>query len=407
MSYYVDKPPPPPEAPEELAFVLAGSLGSSPYQPRDEAYFLRLMENALPTYVEGLKRQADNGYEILIALARVGARCSLALSRFVSGSYIAWAEFGAKATGTVVLSRRNAQRGALIVKSGSLVTTRSKRVFRLLADVPFGALDLGPHSVAVEAVYTGWDHNVEGESTTKAGEVLPGEINAWAALNEDPPYADPNIDVRQIVATTGGRAAMLEQHGLDREVIAQPGEAAESYRARLRQVPDTVSPRALMRAAWFFLQRVFGPGVHFWYIEPWEITYQGVWDGPISPIGAYDPTVFTYNDPRISVQMRNRWLSEDDTAGSAIVVVPDLQCVEDFSLCFDDPGVVEDDFNTGGHPGWYRSFNCYDMPDTFVGYLGCPDGWDAGRRYIYKGIFDLLQRVRAGGNTVTLELEGK
>lgn len=400
----LDQPPPPPAFDGPEVFLVAGGLGPSPFAAYTQADFLDLFDHIFPDwYVQGLKD--GGGYELLLAAARVGERLSQAVINATNGSYVSWAERGQKARVLVELWRQSAVLGAVTVKAGTIVkTSKNGRRFRTLQDGVFGAAALGPVPVLAEALGYGWEYNVKGSVDLQNGETVPGQIDTVDYLIEDPPLADLTIQVRQVMDAEGGQADCLGQLGIDRGLPPQPGEDTESYRIRIRQLPDTVSPLAIVRGVYGILARLRIP---FALVEPFSKHFQTFWDAPSVATGDYDPTIFVYNDPRTpdKIGFRNRWLDELTQTGCFLVVVPNLPFVSHTGMFFDDPATDVLGFDTSGHPGWWRAYNCFDVKPTDPDLVnqGAYDGWDAGRRAIYGGINALVDLLRAGGVTARLE----
>ena len=68
-------------------------------------------------------------------------------------------------------------------------------------------------------------------------------------------FADLGLSVAQNASTTGGRHGWLDAIGQDRGILRQQNEPDNVYRARLVDLPDVVSPAAILRIA----ARVFTP----------------------------------------------------------------------------------------------------------------------------------------------------
>lgn len=262
--------------------------------------------------------------------------------------------------------------------------------------------------VGVRATSIGYEWNVPGQVIAADGEVLPGEIDTMDILVEDPPLGDPTITVVQIIDTTGGRDAALDSLGADRGITRLSGENDDAYRARARQLPDTISPDAQQR----LIQIVLGP-IHatFDYIETWSTLYQTCYDAPPDPIPGtlYNPNLFVYDDPDLDAYpFRNRWMDESDYRGGVIVVVENVQPLRDVGMVYDDTASTIMDL-VSSETGGVRSPCAYDVPSNFG--FGVPqgsyDGFDPDRDALYKGLYDALQSAKAGGTSVTVELRGQ
>lgn len=198
-----------------------------------QADFLRLFDRLLPDhYLAPMKPTSDTspnqvlgpGYEYLQSVAMMMARVSEAVSHVGTGCYLGSATGGSRATSTVEFYRHSAIFGAVTLLRGTLVATSDGYLYQTLQDAVFGASDLGPVSVPVEAAARGWTFNRPGQITSASGEVLPGSINRLVR----PVVAqgvtgnfDPTLQVRQTSAATGGSAQMLDGIGLDRGIARQ------------------------------------------------------------------------------------------------------------------------------------------------------------------------------------------
>lgn len=373
---------------------------------------LAVIEAGYPEeYVAPMKANPNAGYELLRMMAAVGARCSMAVERFECGAFFMHAQGGAKATTSVEFLRETADAGAVTVLAGTIVTTSTgDRRFVVLEDAVFGALDLGPISVAVEAVFEGYEWNVPGQVITPAGEVLPGEIDTVVRFQLSPAFGDATIQVRQILSAEGGRAPMLDGLASNRGMPRLPGEADGPYRLRATSLPDTVSPGAMVRTV---QQRLGLLGIEFDFIETFDVRYQTCFDAPSPNPGTpsaylngtpptnplYDDTLFVYDDPRAVTRFSNRWLDVVEQRRAFIVVLRNVGVVLDVGFAYDDPGLGPTDFTTRGTPA-------YDGRLTDNPALISPaafDGFDFGLQTIMAGLYDDLQRVKPAGVVAIIE----
>lgn len=381
-----------------------------PLTAHTQADFLALLDRLFPPdFLDGLKSPGP-GYELLQGYAKIFARISQAMATMGFGLFISSSHDGALATGTVELFRGSPIADSVTtvtVKAGTVLTTSaSGRDFTTTQDVAFAPTDLGPFSVPVAAVASGYEWNVPGLVLTPAGDTLPGEIDTVKTLVEDPELGDISIQVQQTLSTSGGVDPELDQHGVDRGISRNPGEPNDKYRGRIRTLPDTVSPDALNRA---LLQLLDPVGITFNVIETWQVSYQTCWDAPgQSDPTVLDPNLFTYDDPRpTTTAFENRWLDENDHRGAFIVVISSSSPLNDMGMVWDDTG--EDALNyvsvgTGG----LRALCAYDVPSTLTGgYVsGFWDGSDTTLDAVLAALFDTLQTVKAGGVSAALELQG-
>lgn len=379
----------------------------APIQPLTQADLLAVFDRILPPeYLEPLKSPGP-GYELLQAFAAMLARTSVSVSRGSEAIFVLSSVGGAKATGEVELYRAAAHPTGLAVevRAGTVVKASASGVrFLLLESATFGPADLGPFTVAVEAEAVGYRYNVTGERTLADGDTVPGEIDTIDVLVETPDFGDPTIQVRQVGDTTGGVDASLDQNGLDRGIRRVLTEGDDTFRGRVRSLPDTVSPDAFRRQLLYFA-KALGIEVQFDFIETWQISYQTCYDAPSSAIPGsdYDPNLFCYDDPRSQYPFRNRWLGENDYRGGVIVVVPDFPAISDVGMAYDDTAANPADLQTilGS-----RAVGAYDVPSGYALSLqGGYDGFDLGKQTVYKSLWDQLQAIKAAGVSVAIELK--
>lgn len=298
----------------------------------------------------------------------------------------------------------------ITVKTGTVATTSSGRDFLTLDDVTFLPADVGPFTVAVAAVAQGYEYNVTGQRLAADGTVLEGELDTIKTLVEDPPLGDITIQVRQIDDTSDGVDAALAALGRNRGITQNDGEDVDSFRTRMRFLPDTVSFDALLRTVEGLL-RPFN--AEFEFIETYEITYQTAYDGPNTIIegSLYNPNLCVYDDPDAdAIPFRNRWLDENDYRGGIVVVVENIQPLRDVGMVYDDTAVDIDALQspvTGGA----RAVTAYDVPSSMVpdhgAILGGYDGFDLPKRSLYTGLYGTLQRIKPAGVSVAVELAGE
>lgn len=373
---------------------------------------LDLLERVMPAgYLEPLKDPGP-GYEILQAFAAMYAKVSKAVEVAGQNAQILTATSGKKATGTVVLSRSAPHPDSITVtvKAGSVVTTSvGGRDFVTTQDVVFAPSDLGPKTVPIEAISVGYDWNVRGESVSASGEILPGDIDTVKVWREEPDYGDVTITVYQSAPTTGGTDAALDALGNNRGLPRLNGEGDDAYRARVRTLPDTISPNALKRVIDSILLPVGGT---YDFIETFVQSYQECWDAPGAAIpgSPFDPNLFVFDDPRPAYPFRNRWLDLNDYRGGVIVVVEGLQPLRDTGMIWDDTNTIASQY-VSSITGGLRACGVWDMTSTIAtqhGFLeGAWDGFDLSLQSLYKGIYDSLQAAKPAGVSVAVELKGQ
>jgi hypothetical protein len=441
----------------------AGGVGA-PFLPCPIVAFtqqdlLDLYERLLPPhYIEPLKTIGP-GYEILQAAAAAGARLSQAVERYGCAAYILSATGGAKATGAVEFYRpaANAEGIPVTILKGTVVkSSRGGRKFITTADAVFAASDLGPFTVPVEAFLEGYNYNEPGIVLAADATVLEGEIDTIVTLVENPDVGDVTFRVRHPTTTFGGVDAALDQHGIDRQILRGIGEADDSYRGRIRALPDNISPNAVDRA----LQQLLLPyDLAYEFIETFEMRYTTCWDGPPAEIlgSEYDPNMFCYDDPRSPSPFRGRWLDENEVRGAFIVVVPYFGPIADYGMAYDDTAAnataLANPFGSRAVGAWDSAI-VYELGpyanaaartgatglvaadvgkfalqlddgttwklatiaptwvqhypvDSFGYLLGAWDGYDVPRATAMKTLYDTLQSIKAAGIAAVLELEGE
>ena len=372
----------------------------------DQVYFLGLIDRVMDNgYLAPMQAAIGGGYEVYQGYAKVGERVSQAIERLECGSFIIFATGGSFATGVVEFLRPTGAAGSVTVRAGSIVSTRNgNREFVTLEDAVFVGAALGPVAVPVRAVAMGWEWNVAGRVVTAGNEMLAGEINLCIKLLQTPNYGDASIVVQQVVSTSGGAAPMLDGLGEDRALPRAPGELDPAYRQRLRTLPDTVSPAAIVR---FLDLSLTSLPLGYDFIETWEPGYQSCWDAPTSlPANpAYNGNLFVYDDPRPNPPFRNRWLDEVEFRGAFIVVVDVPAPIRETGLAYDDPALTPTQLRSvlGG-----RSTPAYDVPVNFTASpMGAYDGTDLGRQALFAGLWSALQDIKAGGVAAVVELAGQ
>jgi len=411
-----------------LPLGLPGPLGWPFCSPNVllQADVLDLFDRILPDwYLEALKNPGP-GYELLMGYAQMISRVSEAIGNLECGVFIGDAAGGTKAEGKVQFSRPTHAAGAVTVKAGTVVRTSvGGRQYVVTGDVAFGALDLGPLDASVVAVARGWEWNVPGALTTARGEVVAGSVDTIELPLLDPPFGDTTFVVSQAADITGGAGAMLDALGADRGVPrASPTEPDPSYRKRIRQLPDVVSPDAIVRQVNAFV-RPFVPtfDARVEFVETWDVRYQTCWFGPpvlegglaadqpraIPTTSGFNPDLFCYDDPRQPTDyptIRDRWLGEDDFRGAFFVVVPNLPAMTDVGMAYDDTAQGPADLVTSVGK---RAVGAYDVPVGLISteLQGGYDGFDLGKQAFYLGLYNLLQDIKAGGIFATLELAGQ
>lgn len=293
-------------------------------------------------YHETLESTADSGWEIHEAQSLALARVSEGVANTQAGLYILQAWGAARASGTARFTRTSGVAGAVTIRAGTRLAAAGGRYYITQADVAFASgADLGPHDVAIFAERAGVDYNAP------AGEV--DEITECASGSDE----DATVAVTNPAALTGGLDPTLDALGWDRGVARRAGEGDESYRDRIRSLPDIVTPAAVQR----LLDRY---GVRWGEVFTWSeaIDLAESWDDGL----AWDDSTEL---PLLDVVTHR---------GALAVLVPDVGEVYDAGNAFDDGATWDDG--------------------------AAYDDWDAAKAAIASGLLDALDRITAAGIAV-------
>lgn len=444
-----------------------------PINPLSQADFLSLIDRLLPaSFIDPIKNVGP-GYELYQAAAAAMQRASQAVAILDRAAFIGTASSGGLSTALVQFARPNNLAGPVTISVGTVVSTSATgRDYILLTDAYLtsgGANDLLSAPVLVQAVAESYEfNNALGPIVTAAKEVIIGDIDKIKALITKPDYADPSIYVLQVEDAGGGSMDDLDQIGRDQDMPRQPGESDAHYRARLRQLPDVVSPGAIQRAVYAFFQQFapFGPQwAKTYFIETWacglgptpaQLPFQTCYDMPSwnvtnnVPANALPPrfptpppylppypaiinqlppgnpfanagmnTCFFFDDTRGpgSTNIPNpsgyygRWMDYGDYRGAFIIICPNLACISDLGMFYDDTSA--DPIGTGQQVSTVyatalgaRGVPGYDLANVTSGGIGvlappaldgAYDGVDLGKLSTYTALDTLLGQIKAAG----------
>lgn len=370
----------------------------------DPQYFLDLWQRLLPpSYLAPLKSPGP-GYELLQAYAKLFARMSMAAARLEAGGFILTAPSGVSALAQVLITRSASSTGTVVLKAGTVLESSAGRYqYVTISDLTFGPGVYGPLPVLAYSLGQAYVFNLVGQTTLSNGETAPGSIDSIASPVTDPVFVGDIWTVEQVDYAVGSTPPLLDQLGRDRGMPRLPGETDTAYRARIRRLPDTVSPAAIRRAVEGILSAF--PSVTYDFIETWQSDYQTAYD-VTSSIPNVDTTLFVYDDPRPAYPpFRNRWLAED-YRGAFIIVVPNLGAIADCGMAFDDTAMIPNDLISPDTLGT-RAMSAYDVDALVPVPQGGYDGFDLPKQAVYQGLWDLLDQIKAAGVTVGIELRGE
>lgn len=371
--------------------------------PLTQTQLLEVIDRQFPdSYLDPI-RNVGPGWEMYQGFAKVGERCSLAVSRAEDDGYILTAKGPKQATVAATFYRENAGAGAGTVLAGTIVKcSGGGQMFRTLAPAVFSGAAL---EVTVDAIAIGYGYewNIKGKYTAPNGETAPGELDTVVLPLQDPPYWDPSIRVRNDTDADGlGRPGTLDALGDERGLPRQPNESDENYRARVRLLPDTITPAAFRRQ----LTQFFKPyGIDWWALETWQLSYQVCYDAPEVTTNAledFDARVFTYDDPREHVPISNRWLDENDVEGAFIVELEPTAAIREYGMAYDDP---ETHIVTAAGR---RAISAFDLSDVLPGDLfgGAYDAEDIGFDEMIVALAQLLESIKGHGIKATIHIAG-
>ena len=381
---------------------------------RTQADLLAMIERLLPDhFIVPMRTLEGPGYELLQAAAQAMARVSQAVGECESALHILNAPRGVPAVAQVRFTRTVGPT-AVTIKAGSRVrSSRGGYEFLLLSDVAFTAADLGPHDAAVVATYGSEEHNLAlGPVIAADGTALPGDIDDFSFFRcEDPavPGVPLAVDsavfsVTQLASATGGSSPALDQHARDRGLLPDPNEPTAVLRARIRRLPDTVSPDAVRRTVTEILASL--PAA-FEHIEAWAPTLGVVCD--LGGVGVL-PSVaaaFVFDDPRATYPYQNRWQDEVEQRGAFLILITDPPHLFDLGFAYDDTAVIFED-HLDSLTGGVRGFGAYDAGALATpAYGGGFDGEDVQKLALYRLLDDTLREIKPAAAAALIEIRGQ
>lgn len=362
-----------------------------------QADFLALVPNVLSEWYVQPIQASGQGYELFQSYARMFELISRAVGEFQALATLSYSSGGQRALASVQFYRPTLANGAFTIKAGSVVAcSKTNRRFQVMMDAPVGA---SAYFVTMLVVSLGQDsdYNVKGPVVTPDGTVLAGEIDTIIVPNLDPPFAEPNLAVRQVADAYGGVAPVLDQIGDDRGIDRAASELDANYKSRARALADTITPAALRR----HLDRIFYPvGLHYDLFETWEGRYQSCWNAPLS--APTDPVfgslvTWAYNDPRTD-RFIPRWMGEVDHRSALALVLPSFPTLADRGMAYNDPATGPTP--TRGASAWNSPI--VDVPSLSGVYNGTDLSGSASRAQFISAIYALLQAIKGGGVNVAL-----
>lgn len=219
-------------------------------------------------------------------------------------------------------------------------------------------------ATGVESGFTFLVDKVEQDSSL----VAESASAAWRVLGI---AGELGFTVSNLESPTGGRAAMLDSLGRERDIDRAPGEIDNLYRKRIHQLPDTVSPNAIRRTVNRILAQV-GAGVCL------RDTGLELLPGFYADVDAADYDFVVRPQDQYKVV-----LNYEEFRAFFLVGVPRLSLGE-FGFFYDD-----------------GPFGFYDAAPFNAFY----DGFPLEAAIIYRNIWDAVNKARAGGVGFALVIE--
>lgn len=241
----------------------------------------------------------ETGWQRLFdAVFGVNRVLSRNIARWLDGMFVSTAETGVRAAGVIRIVNTGATNSVLLpgalFRSSTYVLVRTTATATLLAgdyaDVACSAVVVGRGGNL--PAYTPM-HFIEGTfapGETDIGSDLTGEIQPVYAVeylgppvpHEVPPpnwqgyWNGPELVSYPVDAgesgMSGGRDPMLEALGKERGSERQTDESESEYRNRVRYMPDTVAPHAIVRSVRRVLQQALGvPHPLVVLVEHWQV----------------------------------------------------------------------------------------------------------------------------------------
>jgi hypothetical protein len=200
--------------------------------------------------------------------------------------------------------------------------------------------------------------------------VAESETAGWRILS----WEELGVAVTNPASPAGGRAAVLDEMGAEREVYRGAEEGDDSYRERVAGFADLVSPKAILRVA----NRILKPyGYEARLREVGYPDFRGFfYDGDES--GVQDPAYAFAYDLNFEARPKQRFMLQlDYTEFRAFFLlgVPKIPLGE-FGFAYDEGG-----------------YNAYDAA-PFVSFL---DGYPLAAGEIYKSLWNAVHEAKAGG----------
>lgn len=209
-------------------------------------------------WLDDLLASAD-GQATLGAAIEIASRVSRAADHDLDCASISAAPGGTPGTSVVVLARPSSGTSGSIPSGYRFEDDRGVvLVAQTIIPVASGALTV---FVPVETLRLSEMVNTEDDALIEVAADAGVVLDSLATTSLVAPPGDPSIvaTTLQVISADqilGGAADWLSVLGKERGQLRQPGEDTASYRARVRNIPDAVSPRAVGQAVQAAISRV-------------------------------------------------------------------------------------------------------------------------------------------------------
>ena len=256
-------------------------------QPLTQADMLALIKRTTDDAWFASMQGNPDGRAIQNAQTAIAARASAALNRMAAACTISDAPAGTPGDCTLTLHRGIVGRTGVIPRGFPFVTSLGT-VLIVAQDTPVasGALDVALPLVTlrvndlVNTATNAFDdalavgdfpdailYSVAGVLDS-AGELLLGPTPTWIDPITGAGYGAgvQTLTYGSSTPIENGELDWLSVHGAERGSQRMPGESAGDYRARVRQIPDAVAPKALSR----YLQAASPLLPPVWIVEPFD-----------------------------------------------------------------------------------------------------------------------------------------
>lgn len=243
-----------------------------------------------------------SGEDLYRAMARVFATVAGQAAPRLQGAYIRRAEGAHRARATVRVTWAESTTDAVTVRAGQLLfATRWGAKWRLLEDLVRAAGPAGYVDVLAEAEWAGTEYLV-GPGTIVVVEIpvtaSPVDSITWGADTTADGKAEFLADVADGTVTctnaavpTLGTLGTLDLLAMERGLPRVEDESSTTLRARIRTLPDVVTPGAILRAATAAYQAWMAerhPGEPVGTVVLWEPWTYGYAPG-VGAIGVHPP----------------------------------------------------------------------------------------------------------------------